>query len=139
MEVNRPPDENGCTQRSVAGHQAAEGKELRGLPGAVAGRGAYLVSSGWSQLEMGQKLGKLAAAAHSGNGLAAAGTGQELRLYGWSGIVCIQPPSPRTPPLPVAPPRPGEQIPKSFSLNVAPPGPAFLLASETFHSIFSCC
>lgn len=37
------------------GASAAEGKGLRGLLGAVAGRGAHLVSSGWSQLETEQK------------------------------------------------------------------------------------
>lgn len=68
-----------------------------GLPG-LWREGSTSGSSGESQLEMGQKLGKLAAPAHSGNRLAAAGTGQELRLSGWSGIVCVQPPSPRIPP-----------------------------------------
>lgn len=54
-----------CVPRPVVGHQAAEGEGLRGLPGAVVGRGAHLVSSGWSQLEMEQQLGELAATAHS--------------------------------------------------------------------------
>lgn len=61
----RPPGENSCAQRPVVGHRAAEGKGLRGLLGAVAGKGAHLVSSGWSQLETEQKLGELAVTAHS--------------------------------------------------------------------------
>lgn len=78
-----------------------------------------------------------------GNGARIREAGSSCPLLEWTGCcrhwagaevvwLCVQPPSPRTPPLPLAPPRPGKQIPKSFSLNVVPPGAAFLVASETF-------